>query len=140
MALPWKRCAGGGTHKVELKLWKEAGVDVKAASGSWYRETGAGMGPTLNTAVGMSGYCLTDRGTWISFGNKADYRLSVEGDEALFNQYGVMLVNPAKHKSVKARESQAFIDWLIGKEGQKAIAGFKVNGEQLFFPNAVPQG
>jgi tungstate transport system substrate-binding protein len=129
-----------GTHKVELKLWKTAGVDVKAASGSWYRETGSGMGPTLNTAVGMNGYCLTDRGTWISFGNKADYRIAVEGDKALFNQYGVMLVNPEKHKSVKAKEGQAFIDWLIGKDGQKAIADFKINGEQLFFPNAAPQG
>lgn len=129
-----------GTHKVELKLWKAAGVDVKAASGSWYRESGSGMGPTLNIAVGMSGYCLTDRGTWIAFGNKTDYRVAIEGDKALFNQYGVILVNPEKHRSVKAKEGQAFIDWLTGKDGQKAIADFKINGEQLFFPNAAPQG
>jgi tungstate transport system substrate-binding protein len=127
-----------GTHKVELKLWKDAGIDVKAASGSWYRETGSGMGPTLNTAVGMNGYCLTDRGTWIAFGNKADYKIAVEGDKALFNQYGVILVNPQKHKHVKAKEGQAFIDWLVGKEGQQVIADFKINGEQLFFPNAQP--
>jgi tungstate transport system substrate-binding protein len=127
-----------GTHKAELKLWKDAGIDVKAASGSWYRETGSGMGPTLNTAVGMNGYALTDRGTWISFGNKADYRIAVEGDKALFNQYGVILVNPEKHKHVKAKEGQAFIDWLVSKDGQKTIADYKINGEQLFFPNAEP--
>jgi tungstate transport system substrate-binding protein len=127
-----------GTHKAELKLWTQAAVDVKAASGTWYRETGSGMGPTLNAAVAMNGYCLTDRGTWIAFGNKADYRIVVEGDKALFNQYGVILVNPEKHKSVKVREGQAFIDWLIGKDGQKAIADYKINGEQLFFPNAGP--
>jgi tungstate transport system substrate-binding protein len=127
-----------GTHKVELKLWKDANVDVKAASGTWYLETGSGMGPTLNTAIGKSAYCLTDRGTWIAFGNKADYRVLVEGDNALFNQYGVILVNPEKHKGVKAKEGQAFIDWLIGKDGQKTIADYKINGQQLFFPNAGP--
>jgi tungstate transport system substrate-binding protein len=127
-----------GTHKMELKLWKTAGSDVKPASGTWYRETGSGMGETLNTAVGMSGYCLTDRGTWISFGNKADDRIVVEGDKRLFNQYGVILVNPAKHPHVKAQEGQAFIDWLVGKEGQQVIADYKINGQQLFFPNAQP--
>lgn len=127
-----------GTHKAELKLWKDASVDVKAASGSWYLETGSGMGPTLNTAIGKSAYCLTDRGTWIAFGNKADYRILVEGDKVLFNQYGVILVNPEKHKSVKVREGQAFIDWLISEDGQKTIADYKINGEQLFFPNAGP--
>ena len=127
-----------GTHKMELKLWKTTGVDVKAASGSWYRETGSGMGETLNTAVGMNGYCLTDRGTWISFGNKADYKIVVEGDKKLFNQYGVILVNPEKHAHVKAKDGQAFIDWLVGKDGQKVIADYKINGEQLFFPNAQP--
>ena len=127
-----------GTHKMELKLWKTAGIDVKAASGTWYRETGSGMGETLNTAVGMNGYCLTDRGTWIAFGNKADDKIVVEGDERLFNQYGVILVNPAKHPHVKAKEGQAFIDWLVGKEGQQVIADYKINGQQLFFPNAQP--
>lgn len=125
-----------GTHKAELALWKAAGVDVKAASGSWYRETGSGMGPTLNTAVGMGAYALSDRATWSSFKNKANHQIAVEGDSKLFNQYGVMLVNPNKHPKVKAKEGQAFIDWLIGPEGQAAIASFKINGEQQFFPNA----
>jgi tungstate transport system substrate-binding protein len=125
-----------GTHKAELKLWKAAGVDVKAASGSWYRETGSGMGPTLNTAVGMGAYALSDRATWSSFKNKANHQIAVEGDTKLFNQYGVMLVNPKKHPKVKAKEGQAFIDWLIGSEGQSAIASFKISGEQQFFPNA----
>ncbi|MDT8344138.1 MAG: substrate-binding domain-containing protein [Thermohalobaculum sp.] len=125
-----------GTHKAELKLWETAGVDVKAASGGWYRETGSGMGATLNAGVGMGAYVLTDRASWVSFGNKADHVVVVEGDPRLFNQYGVILVNPAKHPAVKAADGQAFIDWLTGAEGQKAIAGFKVGGEQLFFPNA----
>ena len=125
-----------GTHKAELKFWKEAGVDVKAASGGWYRETGSGMGATLNAAQGMGAYALTDRGTWISFGNKDGMEIAVEGDERLFNQYGVILVNPQKHPSVKAEAGQAFIDWLIGPEGQAAIAGFKLDGQELFFPNA----
>jgi tungstate transport system substrate-binding protein len=125
-----------GTHKAELALWKMAGVDVKAASGSWYRETGSGMGPTLNTAVGMGAYALSDRATWSSFKNKANHQIAVEGDSKLFNQYGVMLVNPKKHPKVKTKEGQAFIDWLIGPEGQAAIASFKINGEQQFFPNA----
>lgn len=125
-----------GTHKAELKLWKDAGVDVKAASGDWYRSTGSGMGATLNTAAGMGAYALTDRATWISFKNKGDMKILVEGDPKLFNQYGVILVNREKHPNVKAEDGQAFIDWLIGSEGQAAIKGFKIDGQQLFFPNA----
>jgi tungstate transport system substrate-binding protein len=125
-----------GTHKKELQLWQSAGVDPAAASGRWYRETGSGMGATLNTAVGMSAYAMTDRGTWISFGNKGDYRILVEGAPNLFNQYGVILVNPKKHPRVKAAEGQAFIDWLLSEEGQQAIASYQLDGQQLFFPNA----
>ena len=128
-----------GTNKAELKLWQDAGVDPKPASGTWYLETGSGMGATLNTAVGKQAYTLTDRGTWLSFANKADFKVLVEGDPKLFNQYGVILVNPAKHANVKAKEGQAFIDWLTGSEGQAAIAGYTIGGEQLFFPNARPQ-
>ena len=128
-----------GTNKAELKLWQDAGVDPKPASGEWYLETGSGMGATLNTAVGKQAYTLTDRGTWLSFANKADFKVLVEGDPNLFNQYGVILVNPAKHANVKAKEGQAFIDWLTGSEGQAAIAGYTIGGEQLFFPNARPQ-
>ena len=128
-----------GTHKAELQLWKAAGTDTKAASGTWYRETGSGMGPTLNTAAAMNAYALTDRGTWLSFQNRGDLEILVEGDGKLFNQYGVMLVNPAKFPNVKAELGQQFVDWLISPEGQKAIAGYKINGEQLFFPNAKPQ-
>lgn len=127
-----------GTHKKEKALWKAAGIDIKAASGSWYRETGSGMGATLNAAVGMGAYALTDRATWISFKNKATFKIAVEGDTKLFNQYGVMLVNPAKHPKVKAREGQAFIDWLLSKEGQALIASYQISGKQLFFPNAKP--
>jgi tungstate transport system substrate-binding protein len=129
-----------GTNKAELRLWKAAGIDVKKASGGWYRETGSGMGPTLNTAAGMNAYTLTDRGTWLSFKNRRDLVIVVEGDEKLFNQYGVILVNPEKHPHVKKAEGQAFIDWLVSPEGQKAIADYKVNGEQLFFPNAKKSG
>ncbi|MBI2586178.1 MAG: substrate-binding domain-containing protein [Rhodospirillales bacterium] len=125
-----------GTHKAELQLWKAAGVDPKKASGKWYREAGSGMGAALNTGVGMGAYVLTDRGTWISFKNKGDFKIQVEGAKDLFNQYGIMLVNPKKHPKVKAKEGQAFIDWLLGSEGQKAIADFKLAGRQLFFPNA----
>ncbi|WP_086464535.1 substrate-binding domain-containing protein [Oceanibaculum nanhaiense] len=125
-----------GTHKAELRLWKEAGVDVKAAGGSWYRELGSGMGATLNTAAQMPAYALTDRATWISFQNRGDLEISVEGDAKLFNQYGVILVSPEKHKHVKKAEGQAFIDWLVSGEGQKAIADYKLNGQPLFFPNA----
>ena len=125
-----------GTHKKEVSLWKAAAVDTAANSGNWYRETGSGMGATLNTAVGMGAYALTDRATWISFKNKGDYKIVVEGDKGLFNQYGVILVNPAKHPQVKQAEGQAFIDWILGSEGQAAIASYKLNDQQLFFPNA----
>ena len=125
-----------GTHKAELALWREAGIDQQAASGAWYRELGAGMGATLNTATAMGAYTLADRGTWISFANKGDLELLVAGDEVLFNPYGVILVNPARHGHVKAADGQAFIDWLTGPAGQAAIAGFKRDGQPLFFPNA----
>jgi tungstate transport system substrate-binding protein len=125
-----------GTHFAELELWKLAGVDIAKDKGPWYRDTGSGMGPTLNTASGMNAYALTDRGTWLSFKNRGDLVISVEGDQRLFNQYGVMLVNPAKHPHVKKEMGQAFIDWIISPEGQKAIADYKIGGEQLFFPNA----
>jgi tungstate transport system substrate-binding protein len=133
------RADDSGTNKAELKLWQDAGTDAKASSGSWYLETGSGMGATLNMAVGKQAYTLTDRGTWLSFGNKDDFKVLVEGDPKLFNQYGVILVNPEKHPNVKAKEGQAFIDWLIGSEGQAAIASYKIDGQQLFFPNAGPQ-
>ena len=133
------RADDSGTHKAELKLWEQAGVDPKASSGSWYLETGSGMGATLNTAIGKQAYALTDRGTWLAFANKNDFKVLVEGDEKLFNQYGVILVNPAKHPNVKAKEGQAFIDWLTSPEGQAAIASYKIDGQQLFFPNARPQ-
>jgi tungstate transport system substrate-binding protein len=128
-----------GTNKAELKLWQDAGVDPEPASGTWYLATGSGMGATLNTAVGKQAYALTDRGTWLSFANKGDFKVLVEGDPKLFNQYGVILVNPAKHANVKAKEGQAFIDWLTGSAGQAAIASYKIGDEQLFFPNAGPQ-
>ncbi len=128
-----------GTHKRELGLWRDAGVDVAAASGSWYRESGSGMGATLNTAAAMSGYALTDRGTWLSFKNRGDLEVLVEGDERLFNPYGVILVNEKKHPHVKTGQGQKFVDWLISPTGQAAIAEFKVNGEQLFKPNALPR-
>ena len=133
------RADDSGTNKAELKLWHDAGVDVKQASGTWYLETGSGMGVTLNTAVGKSAYALSDRGTWLSFGNKKDFKILVEGDPKLFNQYGVILVNPARHPNVRAKDGQAFIDWLIGPEGQAAIASYKIDGQQLFFPNASPK-
>ncbi len=126
-----------GTHKAELKLWQAAGVDAVAASGTWYREAGQGMGPTLNTAIGMNGYVLTDRATWSAFKAKREHRTLVEGAAALFNQYGVILVNPARHLHVKAAQGQAFVDWLISPDGQQAIADFKIEGEQQFFPNAA---
>lgn len=126
-----------GTHKAELRFWAETGVDVAAASGGWYRETGSGMGATLNAAMGMGAYALTDRATWIAFGNKAGFDVLVKGDPKLFNQYGVILVNPARHPHVRAADGQAFIDWLTGPGGQAAIAGYKLNGQQLFFPNAA---
>ena len=125
-----------GTNKKEIALWQASGIDPKPGSGTWYRETGSGMGATLNAAVGMGAYTMTDRGTWISFKNKADYRIVIEGDDKLFNQYGVILVNPARHPNVRQAEGQAFIDWILSDAGQAAIAGYKLGGQQLFFPNA----
>lgn len=125
-----------GTHFAEIHLWKAAGVDIANEKGLWYRDTGSGMGSTLNTAAAMNAYALTDRGTWLSFRNRADLVVSVASDKRLFNQYGVILVNPAKHPHVKKEMGQAFIDWLVSPQGQRAIAEFQINGEQLFFPNA----
>lgn len=125
-----------GTHKAEMRLWKTTGLDVAAVSGSWYRETGAGMGATLNTGVEMGAYVMTDRATWLAFGNKRRHKVLTEGDPRLFNQYGVILVNPEKHPSVKADLGQQFVDWITSDRGQAAIAGFTVGGQQLFFPNA----
>jgi len=125
-----------GTHEAELRLWKEAGVDLAAVKGDWYREIGQGMGAALNMASSSNAYLLADRGTWLSFKNRGELAVLTEGDRRLFNQYGVMLVNPAKHAGVKATDGQAFIDWLVSAEGQKTIADYKVGGEQLFFPNA----
>jgi len=125
-----------GTHKKELSLWRTAGIDPTKASGQWYRETGSGMGATLNTGIGMNAYILTDRATWISFGNKADHEILVERDPALFNQYGIIMVNPEKHPNVNVDAAQTFIDWILSDEGQSAIASFKVEGQQLFTPNA----
>ncbi len=127
-----------GTNKKEIALWKAAGLDPAAGSGDWYRSTGSGMGATLNAGVGMGAYVLTDRATWISFKNKGDFKIAVEGDKAMFNQYGVILVNKDKCPSVKVEEGQTFIDWLLSDEGQGAIAGYKVDGQQLFFPNGSP--
>ncbi len=130
-----------GTHAAELALWKIAGIDVAGADkGSWYREIGQGMGAALNTASAADAYVLADRGTWLSFRNRGDLAIVVEGDNRLFNQYGVILVNPAKHPHVKKELGQAFVDWLVSPEGQKAIADYKINGEQLFFPNATVPG
>ena len=125
-----------GTHKMEFSLWKETDIDIVAASGSWYREAGAGMGATLNTAVGMDAYTLTDRATWLNFKNRGGLGLVVENDPRLFNYYGVILVNPKKHPHVKARLGQAFIDWILSEEGQTIIGKFKIKGRQAFFPNA----
>jgi tungstate transport system substrate-binding protein len=125
-----------GTHKAELRLWDASGTDPVPASGSWYRETGSGMGATLNVAVAMGAYALTDRATWTAFGTKGDHAVLVEGDAALFNQYGVIAVNPARHPHVKADAAQRFVDWVTSEEGQAAIAAFRVDGQQLFFPNA----
>ncbi|MGR3802889.1 substrate-binding domain-containing protein [Marinibacterium profundimaris] len=125
-----------GTHKAELRLWEAAGVDAPASSGEWYRETGSGMGATLNAGTAMGAYIMTDRATWIAFGNKGDYEIAVEGDPRMFNQYGIILVNPEKHPNVKVEAGQTFVDWVISPEGQDAIADYKVDGQQLFFPNA----
>ena len=129
-----------GTHSAELRAWKEAGVDLAASKGEWYRDVGQGMGPALNTASALNAYILADRGTWLSFKNRGDLTVLVEGDPKLFNPYGVMLVNPEKHPTVKVKESQAFIDWLVSPEGQAAIANYKIGGEQLFFPSAGKAG
>ncbi len=125
-----------GTHKAELAIWNASGHDARKESGSWYRETGSGMGATLNTASAMNGYALADRGTWLSFKNRGDLEIVVQGDQRLFNPYGVILVNKEKHPHIKAEMGQAFIDWLVSPEGQKAIGEFKINGEPLFTPSA----
>jgi tungstate transport system substrate-binding protein len=125
-----------GTHFAELEIWQLAGIDIGREKAGWYRDTGQGMGPALNTAAGMNAYVLADRGSWLSFKNRAQLAIVVQGDRRLFNQYGVMLVNPAKHPSVKKAMGKVFVDWLISPAGQKAIADYKLGGEQLFFPNA----
>lgn len=125
-----------GTHSAELRTWKESGIDLNAVKGEWYRDVGQGMGPALNAASALDAYILADRGTWLSFKNRGELAILVEGDKRLFNPYGVMLVNPSKYPSVKAKEGQAFIDWLVSPEGQAAIASYKIAGEQLFFPSA----
>jgi tungstate transport system substrate-binding protein len=125
-----------GTHAAELRYWKLAGVDLDAKKGPWYRDTGSGMGPALNTASSMNAYILADRGTWLNFKNRGELGIIVEGDTRLFNQYGVILVNPVKHPHVKQADGQKFIDWVVSPEGQKTIADYKIGGEQLFFPNA----
>jgi tungstate transport system substrate-binding protein len=125
-----------GTHAAELRYWKAAGIDLDTVKGPWYKETGSGMGPALNTAASMGAYVLTDRGTWLSFKNRGDLGIVVEGDTRLFNQYGVILVNPAKYPQVKTVAGQKFIDWLVSPAGQQAIAAYRINGETLFFPNA----
>jgi tungstate transport system substrate-binding protein len=129
-----------GTHQAELRLWQIAGIDIARDKGPWYRDIGQGMGAALNTASAMNAYVLSDRGTWISFKNRGELVIAVEGDNRLFNQYGVILVNPAKHPHVKQELGQAFIDWLISPEGQKTIADYKIDGQQLFFPNATVPG
>ena len=129
-----------GTHIAELKLWKDSGIDIDKDKGPWYKSIGQGMGAALNTAQAGNAYVLSDRGTWIHFKNKGDLQILVEGDKRMFNQYGVMLVNPAKHPSVKKELGQQFIDYLISPEGQKDIANYKINGEQLFYPNATDPG
>ena len=129
-----------GTHQAEINLWKVAGVDIGKDKGPWYKEIGQGMGAALNTASASNAYVLADRGTWLSFKNRGDLVIAVEGDKRLFNQYGVMLVNPEKHPSVKKELGQQLIDWLVSADGQKAIADYKINGEQLFYPNANDSG
>jgi tungstate transport system substrate-binding protein len=129
-----------GTHAAELALWKTAGIEIETAKGPWYREIGQGMGAALNMASAQNGYVLSDRATWLNFRNRGDLVIATEGDQRLFNQYGVILVNPAKHPHVKQADGQRFIDWLVSPEGQKAIADYKINGEQLFFPNADRPG
>ena len=125
-----------GTHAAELRLWHAAGIDIASAKGPWYREIGGGMGPALNTASAMNAYVLSDRGTWLAFRNRGELGVAVAGDRRLFNQYGAILVNPQRHAHVKRAGGQAFIDWLVSREGQDAIAGYRIGGEALFFPNA----
>jgi tungstate transport system substrate-binding protein len=136
------RADSSGTHQKEMELWRAAGVDPTKDSGTWYRETGSGMGATLNAAVGMGAYAITDRGTWIGFKNKGDYAILVEGDRNLINEYGIILVNPKKHPNVKVGEGRAFIDWILSDAGQAAIASYKLDGQQLFFPGTKrsPEG
>ena len=129
-----------GTAKAEERFWALAGIDPKAADGGWYRSTGSGMGPTLNTAAAMDGYTLSDRGTWLNFKNRRNLAILVEGDRRLFNQYGVMLVNPARHPHVKKAMGRQFIRWLVAPPGQRAIAGYRIDGQPLFFPNANSAG
>jgi tungstate transport system substrate-binding protein len=129
-----------GTHTAELNLWKVAGIDIAKDMGDWYKEIGQGMGAALNTASASNGYVLSDRATWINFKNRGELDIAVEGDQRLFNQYGVILVSPEKHKHVKKELGQTFIDWLVSADGQKAIADYKINGQQLFFPNASAPG
>jgi len=127
-----------GTHAAELRYWKQAGIDVEAAKTSWYKESGSGMGPTLNIASAMNGYALADRGTWLSFKNRGGLAIVLQGDLRLFNPYGVIVVNPARHPHVKHEMAQRFADWVVSPTGQKAIADYKIGGEPLFFPNAKP--
>lgn len=129
-----------GTHQAELALWKTSGIDLEKAKGDWYREIGQGMGAALNTAAAMGAYVLSDRGTWIGFKNRGELDIVVSGDKRLFNQYGIMQVNPAKHPHVKAEAGKAFVDWVVSKEGQAAIGSYKIDGQQLFFPNADQPG
>lgn len=129
-----------GTHQAELALWKASGIELETAKGEWYREIGQGMGAALNTASAMGAYVLSDRGTWIGFKNRGDLDIAVSGDKRLFNQYGIMAVNPAKHPHVKAEAGKAFVDWVLSKEGQAAIGSYKIDGQQLFFPNADQPG
>ena len=130
------RADRSGTHSAELRLWKLAGIDIAHQKGPWYKETGSGMGPALNTASAMNAYILSDRGTWLAFKNRGDLSIVVEGDQRLFNQYGVIIVNPAKHPHVKLAEARTFADWVLSPAGQTAVAGYHIGGEQLFFPNA----
>jgi tungstate transport system substrate-binding protein len=129
-----------GTHMAEIALWKQSGIDIAAEKGAWYRDTGQGMGPALNTASSMNGYILADRATWLAFKNRGQLAILVQGDRRLFNQYGVILVNPDRHKHIKKEMGQAFVAWVISAGGQKAIADYKIGGEQLFFPNAGQEG
>ncbi len=129
-----------GTHMAEVALWKVAGIEIDRAKGPWYRDTGQGMGPALNTASSLNAYVLADRGTWLAFKNRGELVIHVAGDQRLFNQYGVMVVNPVKHPHVKKDLAQQFVDWIVSQEGQQAIAGYKIGGEQLFFPNAGQAG